>query len=341
MMSLSKSALGLAALMTLAAAGEAAAQGTLQKVRDRGALVCGVNTGVAGFSAPDDKGNWAGIDVDVCRAIAAAIFKDASKVKYVPLTAKERFTALQSGEVDILSRNTTWTMSRDTSSGMTFTGVTYYDGQGFMIKQGLGVKSAKELSGASICVQTGTTTELNVADYFRRNSLDYKPVVFEKLPETLAAYNAGRCDVFTSDVSQLYGTRLTLGNPDEHIVLPDVISKEPLGPAVRQGDAQWANVARWALFALVNAEELGVTSANADQMLESTNPDIRRLLGKEGEFGKGIGLDNDWAYQALKQVGNYGEMFERNVGQGSRLKISRGLNALWTNGGLQFAPPVR
>jgi general L-amino acid transport system substrate-binding protein len=340
-MSLSKSALGLAALMTLAAAGEAAAQGTLQKVRDRGALVCGVNTGVAGFSAPDDKGNWAGIDVDVCRAIAAAIFKDASKVKYVPLTAKERFTALQSGEVDILSRNTTWTMSRDTSSGMTFTGVTYYDGQGFMIKQGLGVKSAKELSGASICVQTGTTTELNVADYFRRNSLDYKPVVFEKLPETLAAYNAGRCDVFTSDVSQLYGTRLTLGNPDEHIVLPDVISKEPLGPAVRQGDAQWANVARWALFALVNAEELGVTSANADQMLESTNPDIRRLLGKEGEFGKGIGLDNDWAYQALKQVGNYGEMFERNVGQGSRLKISRGLNALWTNGGLQFAPPVR
>lgn len=341
MMSHSKSALGLAALMTLGAAGEAAAQGTLQKVRDRGALVCGVNTGIAGFSAPDDKGNWAGIDVDVCRAIAAAIFKDAGKVKYVPLTAKERFTALQSGEVDILSRNTTWTMSRDTSSGMTFTGVTYFDGQGFMIKQGLGVKSAKELAGASICVQTGTTTEMNVADYFRRNGLDYKPVVFEKLPETIAAYNAGRCDVFTSDVSQLYGTRLTLGNPDEHIVLPDVISKEPLGPAVRQGDAQWANVAKWALFALVNAEELGVTSANADQMLESPNPDMRRLLGKEGEFGKGIGLDNDWGYQAVKQVGNYGEMFERNVGKGSRLKISRGLNALWTNGGLQYAPPIR
>lgn len=334
-------AISLTAVLTLGAATGASAQGTLQKVRDRGVLVCGVNTGIAGFSAPDDKGDWSGIDVDVCRAVAAGIFKDAGKVKYVPLTAKERFTALQSGEVDLLSRNTTWTMSRDTSAGMTFTGVTYYDGQGFMIPKGLDVKSGKELSGASICVQTGTTTELNVADFFRRNNLDYKPVVFEKLPETIAAYAAGRCDVFTSDVSQLYGTRLTLANPEDHVVLPDVISKEPLGPAVRQGDAQWANIVKWALFALVNAEELGVTSVNADQMLESTNPDVRRLLGKEGEFGKGIGLDDDWAYQAVKQVGNYGEMFERNVGQGSRLKIGRGLNALWTNGGLQFAPPVR
>ncbi len=316
-------------------------QGTLQKVRDRGQLVCGVNTGIAGFSAPDDKGNWTGLDVDLCRAVAAAVLKDASKVKFVPLTAKERFTALQSGEIDLLSRNTTWTMSRDTSAGMTFTGVIYYDGQGFMVKKDLKVAAAKELSGASVCVQTGTTTELNVADYFRRNGLDYKPVVFEKLPETIAAYNAGRCDVFTSDVSQLYGVRLTLGNSEDHVVLPDVISKEPLGPAVRQGDAQWANIVRWVLFATINAEEAGISSKNVDQMFESTNPDILRLLGKEGEFGKGIGLDNDWALQALKQVGNYGEMFERNVGQGSRLKIGRGLNALWTEGGLQYAPPIR
>ncbi|MFN3869021.1 MAG: amino acid ABC transporter substrate-binding protein, partial [Hyphomicrobiaceae bacterium] len=217
----------------------------------------------------------------------------------------------------------------------------YYDGQGFMVKKGLGVTSAKELSGASICVQTGTTTELNVADYFRRNALDYKPVVFEKLPETLAAYNAGRCDVFTSDVSQLYATRLSLGNTDDHVVLADVISKEPLGPAVRQGDAQWANIVKWSHFAMLNAEEAGITSANVEEGLKSTNPDVLRLLGKEGEFGKGIGIDNDWAYQIIKQVGNYGESFERNVGQSSRLKIARGLNALWTNGGLQFAPPIR
>ncbi|HRY07277.1 MAG TPA: amino acid ABC transporter substrate-binding protein [Hyphomicrobiaceae bacterium] len=335
-----KIGLTAAALLALAAA-PAAAQGTLQKVNDRGELTCGVNTGIAGFSAPDEKGNWAGIDVDVCRAVAAAIFKDPKKVKFVPLTAKERFTALQSGEIDILSRNTTWTMSRDTSAGMNFAGINYYDGQGFMVNKSLGVKSAKELAGASICVQTGTTTELNVADYFRQTGMTYKPVVFEKLPETIAAYNAGRCDVFTSDASQLYATRLTLGNPGDHIVLPEVISKEPLGPAVRQGDAQWANIVRWVLFALVNAEELGVTSANVDKMLESSNPEIKRMLGVEGDFGKGVGLDNDWAYQAIKAVGNYGESFERNVGQGSRLKISRGQNALWRDGGLQYAPPIR
>ncbi len=331
----------IAIAATLGLPADAWSQGTLQKVRERGQLVCGVNTGIAGFSAPDDKGNWTGLDVDLCRAVAAAVLKDAAKVKYVPLTAKERFTALQSGEIDLLSRNTTWTMSRDTSAGMTFTGIIYHDGQGFMVKKDLKVSAAKELSGASVCVQTGTTTELNVADYFRRNGLDYKPVVFEKLPETIAAYNAGRCDVFTSDVSQLYGVRLTLGNAEDHVVLPDVISKEPLGPAVRQGDAQWANIVRWVLFAMVNAEEAGVNSKNIGQMLESTNPDILRLLGKEGEFGKGIGLDNDWALQVLKQVGNYGEIFERNVGQGSRLKIGRGLNALWTDGGLQYAPPIR
>jgi len=224
---------------------------------------------------------------------------------------------------------------------MNFAGINYYDGQGFMVNKSLGVKSAKELAGASICVQTGTTTELNVADYFRQTGMTYKPVVFEKLPETIAAYNAGRCDVFTSDASQLYATRLTLGNPGDHIVLPEVISKEPLGPAVRQGDAQWANIVRWVLFALVNAEELGVTSANVDKMLESSNPEIKRMLGVEGDFGKGVGLDNDWAYQAIKAVGNYGESFERNVGQGSRLKISRGQNALWRDGGLQYAPPIR
>ncbi len=340
MKSVLKTGLAATLLFGLATA-PVAAQGTLQKVKDRGALVCGVNTGLAGFSAPDDKGKWSGIDVDLCRAIAAAIFKDESKVKYVPLTAKERFTALQSGEVDILSRNTTWTMSRDTSAGMNFAGINYYDGQGFMVNKSLGVKSAKELSGASICVQTGTTNELNVADYFRQTGMTYKPVVFEKLPETIAAYNAGRCDVFTSDASQLYATRLTLGNPADHIVLPDVISKEPLGPAVRQGDSQWGNIVRWVLFALINAEELGVTSANVDKMLESTNPEIIRMLGGEGDFGKGIGIDNDWAYQAIKAVGNYGETFERNVGQGSRLKISRGQNALWRDGGLQYAPPIR
>lgn len=333
---------GLAAIVLAAVtAGPALAQGTLQKVKDRGQLVCGVNTGIAGFSAPDDKGNWSGLDVDLCRAVAAAIFKDPAKVKFVPLTAKERFTALQSGEIDVLSRNTTWTMSRDTSAGMNFAGINYYDGQGFMVNKALGVKSAKELSGASICVQTGTTTELNVADYFRQQGMTYKPVVIEKLPETLAAYNAGRCDVFTSDASQLYATRLTLGSPADHIVLPEVISKEPLGPAVRQGDAQWGNIVRWVLFALINAEEFAITQENVDKMKDSTNPEVKRLLGSEGDFGKGVGLDSDWAYQAIKAVGNYGESFERNVGQGSRLKISRGQNALWRDGGLQYAPPIR
>lgn len=336
-----KSGLAAATLLALVVPQSAAAQATLQKVKDRGELVCGVNTGIAGFSAPDDKGNWSGLDVDFCRAIAAAIFNDAGKVKYVPLTAKERFTALQSGEVDLLSRNTSWTMSRDTSAGMTFTGINYYDGQGFMVKKSLNVASAKEIAGASVCVQTGTTNELNLADFFRQRGMDYKPVVFEKLPETIQAYNADRCDVLTSDASQLYAIRLSLGAPQEHIVLPEVISKEPLGPAVRQGDAQWASIVRWTLFAMINAEELGVTSANVEQMLSSPNPEIKRLLGKEGDFGKGIGLENDWAYQILKSVGNYGQSFDRNVGDGSRLKISRGQNALWRDGGLQYAPPIR
>lgn len=319
----------------------AAQTSTLDTVKGRGQLQCGVSTGLAGFGAPNDAGQWQGLDVDICRAVSAAVFKNVDKIKFVPLTAKERFTALQSGEIDLLSRNTTWTMSRDTAAGLNFTGISYYDGQGFMVKKTLDVVSAKELSGASICVQTGTTTELNLADYFRSNKIEYNPVVFEKLSEALAAYNAGRCDAFTTDVSQLYSIRLTLGNANDHIVLPEIISKEPLGPVVRQGDPRWANVVRWTLFAMINAEELGVTQGNVDQMKASKNPSVRRLLGVEGEYGAAVGLDNDWAYQIIKLVGNYGESFDRNVGAGSPLGIARGQNALWRDGGLQYAPPIR
>jgi len=319
----------------------AAQTSTLDTVKGRGQLQCGVSTGLAGFGAPNDAGQWQGLDVDICRAVSAAVFKNVDKIKFVPLTAKERFTALQSGEIDLLSRNTTWTMSRDTAAGLSFTGISYYDGQGFMVKKTLDVVSAKELSGASICVQTGTTTELNLADYFRSNKIEYNPVVFEKLSEALAAYNAGRCDAFTTDVSQLYSIRLTLGNANDHIVLPEIISKEPLGPVVRQGDPQWANIVRWTLFAMINAEELGVTQGNVDQMKASKNPSVRRLLGVEGEYGAAVGLGNDWAYQIIKLVGNYGESFDRNVGAGSPLGIARGQNALWRDGGLQYAPPIR
>ncbi|MEO1281402.1 MAG: amino acid ABC transporter substrate-binding protein [Pseudomonadota bacterium] len=339
-LSIAFTALSAVLVGTVGLAGAAHAQSKLETVKTRGILQCGVNTGLAGFSSADDKGNWKGLDVDLCRAVAAAVFDDDTKVKYVPLTAKERFTALQSGEIDVLSRNTTWTMSRDTS-GLEFTGINYYDGQGFMVKKDLGVKSVKELGGASICVQTGTTTELNLADYFRANKLEYKPVVFEKLPATLAAYNANRCDAFTTDVSQLYAIRLTLGDPDNHIVLPEVVSKEPLGPAVQQGDAQWGDIVRWVHFAMLNAEELGVTQANVDDMKNSETPTIRRLLGVEGEFGTPIGLTNDWAYRVIKKVGNYGESFKRNVGADSPLGIARGQNALWSDGGLQYAPPIR
>ena len=266
---------------------------------------------------------------------------DASKVKYKPTTAKERFTALQSGEIDVLVRNTTWTMSRDSALGLSFAGVNYYDGQGFMVKKSLGVKSAKELNGATVCVQTGTTTELNLADYFRSNNMQYKPVVFEKADEILQAYQAGRCDVYTTDQSGLYAQRLQMAKPDDHMVLPEVISKEPLGPSVRQGDSQWLTVVKWVHFALLNAEEAGVTKANVKDMLNSKNPEVRRLLGKEGEFGKAIGLDEAWAARVIEAVGNFGEIFERNVGSGSRIKISRGINALWNKGGLQYAPPIR
>ena len=314
---------------------------TLSTVKERRILACGVNTGLAGFSAPGDGGRWVGIDADICRAVAAAVLKDGDKVRFVPLNAKERFTALQSGEIDLLSRNTTWTMSRDTSLGLNFTGVTYYDGQAFMVKKETGLKSVSELGGASICVQTGTTNELNLADYFATRGMTYRPVVFERLIEVMAAYNSGRCDSFTTDSSQLIAERSRLPVPDDHIVLPELISKEPLGPAVRQGDAVWSNVVKWTLFAMINAEELEVTQANVDEMLKSPNPEIRRLLGTAGEFGKGLGLDADWAYQIIKTVGNYGEAFERNLGKGSPLKLERGSNALWSKGGIMYAPPIR
>jgi general L-amino acid transport system substrate-binding protein len=335
-----KTAIAVASVVGVSSTAFAQAK-VLEQVKARGSLVCGVGTGLAGFAQPDDKGVWNGLDVDVCRGIAAAIFGDPMKVTFKTLSAKERFTALQSGEVDLLSRNTTWTMSRDSSMGMSFAATNYYDGQGFMVKKSLGVKSAKELKGASVCVQTGTTTELNLADFFRANKIDYKTVVFEKNDEVVAAYDAGRCDAFTTDASGLYAERLRMKTPDEHIVLPEIISKEPLGPVVRQGDSAWFTIVKWVHYAMLNAEELGVTKANVDQMTASANPEIKRLLGKEGDFGKGIGLDNDWVVKIIKAVGNYGESYEANVGSASRLKIDRGLNKLWTNGGLQYAPPIR
>ena len=334
--------IGLLSALAVAISAPAMAQEkTLDAVKKRGVLNCAVNVGLPGFSQPDDKGNWTGLDVDYCKAIAAAVLGDPNKVKFIPTTAKERFTALQSGEADVLVRNTTWSLARDSSLGLSFVGVNYYDGQGFMVKKSLGVTSAKELDGATVCVQTGTTTELNLADYFRSNNMTYQPVVFEKAAEIVQAYQAGRCDVFTTDASGLYAERLQMQNPDEHIVLPEIISKEPLGPSVRQGDSQWFTIVKWVHFALLNAEELGITQANVEQMKSSQNPEIRRFVGAEGDFGQGLGLDNDWAVRIIKAVGNYGEIFDRNVGKNSRLKIERGLNALWNRGGLQYAPPIR
>lgn len=314
---------------------------TLKTVKDRGVLNCGSNVGLAGFGLPDAQGNWTGLDVDFCRAIAAAIFNDPTKVKFVPLTAQARFTALQSGEADVLVRNTTWTSSRDTSLGLNFTGVNYYDGQGFIVRRSLKVNSALELNDAAVCVQQGTTTELNLADYFRANKMKLKTVAFSNSDETVKAYDAGRCDAFTTDASALYAERLRMAKPDDHMVLPEIISKEPLGPAVRHGDDQWFDIVKWTHFAMLNAEEAGITKANVDDMLKSDNPDIKRLLGTEGSFGEQFGLTKDWAYRIIKHVGNYGEIFEKNVGQGSPMKISRGQNSLWTKGGLQYGPPVR
>jgi general L-amino acid transport system substrate-binding protein len=332
----------LTAAAVLGAAGAAHAGTTLDAVKKKGFVQCGVSDGLPGFSVPDAKGNYQGIDVDVCRGVAAAVFGDASKVKYSPLTAKERFTALQSGEVDLLSRNTTWTSSRDGGMGLVFTGVTYYDGIGFLINKKLGVTSAKALDGATICIQAGTTTELNVSDYFRANGLKYTPITFDTSDESAKSLEAGRCDVLTSDQSQLYAQRIKLAAPEQWLVLPEVISKEPLGPVVRRGDEDWMAIVKWTLYAMLNAEELGVDSKNVTELAKGTkNPDVARLLGVDGEYGKDLKLPKDWVVQIVKQVGNYGEIFDRNIGDGSELKIQRGLNAQWSKGGLHYAPPVR
>jgi general L-amino acid transport system substrate-binding protein len=341
---LSRKTLGrkmLGAALVLGLSTVASSAQTLKKVQDRGALMCGVSQGLPGFSSPDDKGNWTGFDVDVCRAVAAAVFNDPTKVKFLPLSAKDRFTALQSGEIDVLARNSTWTSSRDASLGISFTAVNYYDGQGFIVRKSLKVNSALELNGASICVQTGTTTELNLADYFRSNNMKYEVIAFVTADETVKAYEAGRCDAFSTDVSQLYAEKLKLSSPGDHVVLPEIISKEPLAPAVRRGDDQWLTLVKWVQFAMLDAEELGVSSKTIDEALKSTQPEIKRQVGTEGAYGEQLGLTKDWVVRIVKQVGNYGEVFDRNVGTGSKLGISRGLNRLWTKGGIQYAPPIR
>jgi general L-amino acid transport system substrate-binding protein len=315
------------------------AQSTLDAVRSRGFVQCGVNTGLAGFAQPDAKGVWRGIDVDVCRAVAAAVFGDARKVRYTPLTSQQRFTALQSGEVDLLARNTTWTLGRDSSLGLNFVGVNYYDGQGFMVPRKLKVTSARQLDGATICVQPGTTNELNLADYFRANRMRFKPLVIEKLEEVLAAYFAGRCDAYTTDQSGLVALRASRApNPAEHVILPEIISKEPLGPAVRHGDDRWFDIVKWSLFAMIDAEELGLSSKNIDAQAKSANPAIQRFVGASGGLGRMLSLDDRWAYDIVKQVGNYGESFDANL---KPLGFERGLNRLWSEGGLLYAPPVR
>jgi general L-amino acid transport system substrate-binding protein len=331
----------LAAALALGLSCAASSAQTLKTVKDRGSLICGVSQGIAGFSSPDSNGNWTGLDVDLCRAIAAAIFNDASKVKFSPLSTKDRFTALQSGDIDVLARNSTWTSSRDSSLGLNFTAVNYYDGQGFMVRKALKVNSALELNGASICTQTGTTTELNLADYFRANNMKYEVIAFATADETIKAYEAGRCDAFTTDVSQLYAEKLKLATPGDHVILPEIISKEPLAPAVRHGDDQWFDLVKWVHFAMLDAEELGVTSKTIDEAVKSPQPEIKRLVGTEGAYGEQLGVTKDWVVRIVKLVGNYGEVYDRNVGSGSKLGISRGLNRLWTKGGIQYAPPVR
>jgi len=328
----------IGAIITVATA---AAAGTLDEVKKRGMLNCGANGQVPGFGLPDAQGTWTGLDVDFCRALAAAIFNDPNKVKFVPLSPKDRFTALQSGDVDVLARNTTWTSSREAQLGLNATAVNYYDGQGFIVRKDLKVNSALELGGATVCVQQGTTTELNLADYFRANKMQLKSVTFQTLDQALDAYQSGRCNAYTTDASGLYAIRPKLAKPDDHIVLPEIISKEPLAPFVRQGDSQWLDVVKWTHFAMLIAEEDGITKANVDEQLKSSNPEIKRVLGIDGNFGEQLGLTKDWVYRIVKLVGNYGEVFERNVGQGSPLKIARGLNALWTKGGIQYAPPIR
>ncbi|MBV9967152.1 MAG: amino acid ABC transporter substrate-binding protein [Alphaproteobacteria bacterium] len=338
-------------LMAAAAAGVAVGLGfappaeagpTLDKVKQAGSISCGVPTGIPGFAQPDNQGKWTGFDVDICRAISAALFGDPDKVKYVPLTAQQRFTALQSGEVDVLSNNTTWTLQRDTDLGLNFGPVVFYDGQGFMVPKKLGVKTAKELNGATICVQPGTTTELNLADYFRGNKMDFKPVVIEKIDEVYAAFFSGRCDVMTGDATALGAQRIgRASNPDDYVVLTERISKEPLAPVVRHGDDQWHDVVSWVVYALIDAEEKGITQKNVDEMAKSDSPDIKRMLGATPGMGKALGVDEKWAYNAIKFIGNYGEIFDKHLGLSSPLKIERGYNNLWTKGGLLYAMPIR
>jgi len=330
-----------ALVIVLLSSATAANAQVLKAVQDRGALNCGVSEGLYGFSARDNNGNWSGFDVDMCRAIAAAIFNDVSKVNYVPLDATRRFEALQSGSIDVLSRNTTWTMSREIELGLTFAATTYYDGQGFLVPRAMSKETALDLDGAKICVQTGTTTELNLVDFFGANKMKYEAIASPTLEGAIKGYDSGQCTVLTADVSALFGIRLLLSKPDDHLILPDVISKEPLGPAVRQGDPQWFNIVKWVHFAMVNAEELGVTSKNIDEALKSEKPDVRRLVGAEGGYGERMGLTKDWAARAIRLVGNYGEVYERTVGVGSPLVIPRGINQLWSKGGILYAPPIR
>ncbi len=338
---MSKQVITFALAAALGLAATAAQADTLSDVKAKGYVQCGVTGGVAGFSAPDANNNWSGLEVDFCRAMAAAIFNDPEKVRYTPLTSQERFTALSAGEIDVLSRTTTWTMSRDTQLGISFVGTMFYDGQGFMVRKADGITSAKELSGAAICIESGTTTELNAADYFASNNMEYNAVVFVDQDEVVKAYEDGRCDVYTTDSSALASERSKFANPDDHVILPEIISKEPLGPVVRQGDETWFKLARWTYYALLEAEELGVTQVNVDEMLGSDNPAIKRLLGVEGDFGTALGLTKDWAYQIIKHIGNYSETYERHVGPNTPIALARGLNALWKDGGLQYAMPIR
>ncbi len=319
----------------------AAAQTTLEKIKARGQIVCGASLGVPGFSYPDDMGAWTGFDTDMCRALAAVIFDDPDKTSYVPLSSKDRMIALQTGTIDVLSRTTTWTSSRDNGQGIVFTAVNYYDGQGFLVRKSLGIKSAKELNGATMCVSQGTTTELNLADFARTNGIKINVLNFIDTNETAKAYEAGRCDGYTTDMSQLAANRLKFAKPDDHVILPDIISKEPLGPWVRRGDEQWFSLVRWTLFAMLNAEELGVTQANVGEMLKSPNPEIKRLLGTEGNMGEQLGVSADWVVRIVRHVGNYGESFERHLGPKTRIGLARGSNELWSKGGLQYAPPIR
>ncbi len=337
-MRFTKVLLAAAAATTLSTAALAA---TLDDVKKKGFVQCGVTTGLAGFAAPNDAGEWAGFDVDICRAVASAIFGDPKKVKFTPTTGVDRFPSLQSGEIDFLARNTTWTFSRDVNLGFEFVGVNYSDGQGFMVKNDLGVSSAKELDGAAVCIQTGTTTELNLSDFFRASNMKFSSVVIQTNDEARQAYEAGRCDVYTTDASGLAASRSTMTDPKEHVILPEIISKEPLGPLVRHGDNKWGDVIRWTLNAMIIAEELGVSSKNVDKMKSSNNPEVLRLLGVEGDMGKQLGLNSDWAYNIIKYVGNYSESFERNIGVKTPLALERGLNALWTDGGILYSPPMR